>query len=64
VIREAERRLTTDEVLNALNVKGRRRSEGTTKIILATLVQFRLLTNTTDTRGKGYGLPDWSKDES
>lgn len=63
VIREAGRRLTTDEVLAALERKGKRRSEGTTKIILAAMVQFGPLTNSTDKYGRGYGLPDWSNSE-
>jgi hypothetical protein len=64
VIREAGHRLTTEQVLDALNAKGKRRSEGTTKNILASLVQFGPLTNATDEFGKGYGLPEWSKDKS
>jgi hypothetical protein len=63
VIREAGRRLTTDEVLQALQRNGKRRSEGTTKTTLAVLVQFGPLTNATDNYGRGYGLPEWSNSE-
>lgn len=59
-IRSAGHRLTTTEIISALERDFGPTSEGTTKQSLAVLVRRELLTNRQDTTPKGYGLPDWS----
>lgn len=61
VLREAGKRLTKNGILSALSSKGINASEGMTGQTLATLKRFGFLTNQTDSYGKGYGLPEWSK---
>jgi hypothetical protein len=58
-IRENGRRITTTEILRALERKYGAASEGTTKTCLAGLVRRGLLNNRQDVTPKGYGLPDW-----
>jgi hypothetical protein len=57
VVRNAGRRLTTDEVLGQLGDV----SVGVTKQTLAYLVQMRVLTNRRDSFGSGYGLSKWTE---
>jgi hypothetical protein len=59
VIRAADRRLTQGEISTALAKRGRNRGDGWAKNTLSPLVQFSVLNNLTDSRGKGYGLPEW-----
>jgi hypothetical protein len=59
VIQEANKRLTTKEILAELEKKFGAVSEGTTKVNLATLVRRRILNNRQDGMLKGYGLPEW-----
>ena len=59
VIRAAGRRLTTREVLLALETFRGAASEGTAKSNLATMTRFGVLTNAKDDKGRGYGLPEW-----
>lgn len=60
VVREAGKRLTGDEILNALSRKYGSASPGMTKQNLAVMRREKLLTNRTDTDPRGYGLPEWS----
>lgn len=52
-------RLDTDALLNAIAARKHVASEGTTKAALAALVRHGLLTQGRDSRGEGYGLPEW-----
>ena len=61
VIREAGRRLTTTQILDALANRGLQPSEGGTKTTLAELVRFGELTNSRAARPPGYGLPEWEQ---
>ena len=49
----------TNEVLAALEQADRIWGESTTRNALAALVREKKLTNRSDVRPKGYGLPDW-----
>lgn len=67
VIEEASRRLTTGEILSALQEMvdregmGHLHGDSTVAHALAEMVRAdKLLTNKTDSHGKGYGLPAWS----
>jgi hypothetical protein len=56
-IRQAGRRLTTAEILTALEQTNGAASVGTTKQNLAELTRRGILTNARDAYGRGYGLP-------
>jgi len=60
LIRLAGRRMTTKEILAALEKKDGAASEGTTKTTLAGLVRRGLLTNRQDVTPRGYDLPGWN----
>ncbi len=57
LVRQASRRLTTEEILEALEQANGAASVGTTKQSLAELTRRWILTNATDAYGRGYGLP-------
>jgi hypothetical protein len=59
LLREKGRRLTTTQILEELEKRGKIPSVGTTKNALATLVRNNTLNSRQDTRGRGYGLPEW-----
>jgi hypothetical protein len=59
VLREAGKRLTTSEILTALDKSNRVWGESTVKTNLADMVEDRLITNRQDVRPRGYGLPEW-----
>jgi hypothetical protein len=59
VIRDVGHRMTTREILEMLEAKGPV-SVGTTKQALAAMRRHRVLTNRSDTRPRGYGLPEWA----
>lgn len=60
ILREANRRMTTNELLSAFSRKGLLQSEGTIKAKLARLTKIKLkLTNRADVTPRGYGLPEW-----
>lgn len=61
VIREAGRRLTTDEVLAYLTRIRPNPSTGVTKQYLADLVRFGILSNRKDVTPRGYGLREWDE---
>jgi hypothetical protein len=58
VLREAGERMSTMEILTALENKDRAVSQGTTKVTLATLVRRGILTNRRDVDPPGYGLQE------
>ena len=60
VVRDAGNRLTTKQILAALQSKFGARSEGMTKQQLSGLVKRALLDNRQDCDPKGYGLPEWN----
>jgi len=57
IVRQAGRRLTTKEILTALEQANGPASVGTTKQSLAELTRRGILTSGTDASGSGYGLP-------
>ena len=57
VLVRAGRRLTTTEVLSALDAAGLSWGEGTVKAALAAAVKDELLDNKPDAKPPGYGLP-------
>lgn len=59
VVREAKKRLTTEEVLAAMETKYGSASQGTYKSALADLVHRGFLNNRQDVQPPGYGLPEW-----
>ena len=59
VLREAGDRLSQSELLDLLSAKGKIPSVGTTKTMAAAMVRHRILTQGSDSHGKGYGLPEW-----
>ncbi len=60
VVALANKRLTTEQVIDALTTKYGPSSEGGTKGYLASLVRNGKLTNCKDAWGRGYGMPYWS----
>ena len=60
LIREIGHRMTTGEIVSAMEERRGPTSEGMTKQRLADLVRRGLLTNRSDTTPRGYGLPEWS----
>ena len=58
VVRQAGKRLRTEEILNELERQYGAASQGTTKVCLASLVRRKWLTNRQDVIPKGYGLYD------
>lgn len=60
VISAAGSRMTTREVLDAIEVRNGVASEGTTKTVLSGLVRRKILTNRQDVKPKGYGLSEWA----
>jgi hypothetical protein len=59
VIRARGERMTTMQIVAALETALDRAGEGATKLALAGLVRRELLTNRQDVRPRGYGLPEW-----
>jgi hypothetical protein len=65
VVCAAGRRLTTSQILTALEQANHLHGESTVKGTLARLVDAGVLTNDPDARPRGYGLPSWdNSDES
>jgi hypothetical protein len=59
-VREAGRRLTTRQMLDALQTAERIHGESTVKTALAYLCKLRLMDSRKNSpRGNGYGLPEW-----
>lgn len=59
-ITDADKRLTNEEVKEALQEDGHIHGESTINMALADLTKRKkLLTNARDARGKGYGLASW-----
>ncbi len=52
-------RLVTPEILKKLDSGKCCHGESTVKMRLSLMVKQGALTNKTDAKGKGYGLPDW-----
>jgi hypothetical protein len=60
IVREAGRRLTTDEVCQLLERTGKLHGYSTIKNALAFLCKLGHLNNRRDGNPRGFGLPDWS----
>jgi len=60
VLRSAGHRLTTSQILNALDKRYMTWGESTVKAKLAEMVRDGTLTNDPNARPQGYGLPEWS----
>lgn len=59
-VRDAAKRLTQTEILNALSKKGMVVNQSTISNYGAELVKDDVLTNGKDKYGRGYGLPEWT----
>jgi hypothetical protein len=59
-IRKAGERLTTDQLLYAMQGLGLSAKESTVKKRLAALVENKTLTNDPRAKPRGYGLPEWN----
>jgi hypothetical protein len=60
VVSEAKKKLTTSEVLTALEAAGMPWAESTVKGALAQMVRDGTLVNRCNGQGRGYGLPEWA----
>ena len=58
-IREENRRMTTGELLSAMDQAERTHGESTVKLALSHLVKREILTKCVHCRPQGYGLPGW-----
>jgi hypothetical protein len=60
LIMQFGRRLTTTQILDEFSRMGVIKAESTVKGKLAQLTRRKVLVNRSDTKPKGYGLPEWS----